>query len=210
MNKIVIYGAGGFGREIQWLIERINKVNSTWEILGYLDDGVEVGTEIDGYSVLGGLEKIRDYDSTLSIVCAVGSAKIRKKIIENISKIGQYQFPNLIAPDVKYSERIQMGEGNIICSGNIMTVDIELGSFNIINLACTVGHDVKINSFVTVYPGVNISGGVGIANCVELGTGSKIIQGKSICGNAIVGAGAVVVRDIEEEGTYVGVPARRL
>lgn len=210
MNKIVIYGAGGFGREVQWLIESINKVEKTWDILGYLDDGVEAGTQIDGYPVLGGLEKLKEYDESLAIVCAVGSAKTRKAIIEKIKRIGKYQFPNLIEPDVKMSERIEIGEGNIICAGNILTVDLTLGDFNILNLSCTVGHDVKMQSFVTVYPGVNISGCVELEEGVELGTGSKIIQGKKICGDVIIGAGAAVVRDIVEEGTYVGVPARRI
>ena len=210
MKKIVIYGAGGFGREVQWLIESINEVSATWEILGYLDDGVEVGTLIDGYPVLGGLEKLQEYDSSLAIVCAVGSAKVRKQIIERIKRIGDFQFPSLIAPDVRMSNSVMMGIGNVICAGNIMTVDIELGDFNILNLSCTVGHDVKMESFVTVYPGVNISGCVRLAECVELGTGSKIIQGKNICKNVIVGAGAVIVKALEVEGTYVGVPARRL
>ena len=210
MNKIVIYGAGGFGREVQWLIESINEVQKEWDILGYLDDGVAVGTLIDGYPVLGGLEKLEEYEESLSIVCAVGSAKVRRQIIEKIKRIGDFQFPNLISPDVRMSKRILVGEGNIICSGNILTVDIVLGDFNIINLACTIGHDVEIESFVTVYPGVNISGCVKLAKGVELGTGSKIIQGKKIVKNVIVGAGAVIVKDIDEEGTYVGVPAQRL
>lgn len=62
---------------------------------------------------------------------------------------------------------------------------------------------------VTLYPSVNISGNCTIGECVELGTGMQIIQGKSIVGDSIVGAGAVVVRNIVEAGTYVGVPARR-
>ena len=93
---------------------------------------------------------------------------------------------------------------NIFCLFNFFS------NFNILNLSCTVGHDVKMGSFVTVYPGVNISGCVRLAECVELGTGSKIIQGKNICKNVIVGAGAVIVKELEVEGTYVGVPARRL
>ena len=50
-----------------------------------------------------------------------------------------------------------MGKGNIVCAGNILTVDITLGDFNIINLDCTVGHDAVLHSYVTVYPSVNIS-----------------------------------------------------
>ena len=138
MNKIVIYGAGGFGREVQWLIESINKVEKTWDIIGYVDDGVEPGTLVDGYPVLGGLEKIREYDETLAIVCAIASVKIRKRIIDKIKEMGKYQFPNLIEPEVKMSQRIKMGQGNIICAGNILSVNVTLGDFIILDWSCTV------------------------------------------------------------------------
>lgn len=79
MGKILIFGAGGFGREVQWLIERINQKIPSWEIEGYLDDGVEVQTEINGYRVLGGIEKLKEYDFDTAIAVAVGSD--RKSVV---------------------------------------------------------------------------------------------------------------------------------
>lgn len=210
MEKIVIIGAGGFGREIQWLIERINKVEESWEILGYIDDGVEVGTEVDGYQVLGNSDYLFHIKEPLSAVCAIGNVFTRKKVVDKVSKNCKLRFPSLIDPSVMKSERIEWGQGNIVCASNILTADIQIGDFNIINLACTVGHDVKMASYVTVYPGVNISGCVTIGEFCEIGTGSQIIQGKRIGSEVIVGAGSVVVRDALERGTYVGVPAKRI
>ena len=86
MKKIVVLGAGGFGREVQWLIERINKNEASWEISGYIDDGMPKGTVINGYEVLGGTDILEQYDEPIYVACAVGSAKIRKKIIEKLSK----------------------------------------------------------------------------------------------------------------------------
>ena len=63
---------------------------------------------------------------------------------------------------------------------------------------------------MTIYPSVNVSGNVLIGQCTELGTGTQIIQGKTITANSIVGAGAVVVKNIEEPGTYVGSPAKKI
>lgn len=208
MKKIVIYGAGGFGREVQWLIERINQRKEEWMIEGYLDDGVEPGTQINGYTVLGGIEKLREYDSSLSVVCAVGASAVREKIINKIEEIGTFDFPNLIDPDVKMSDTIELGKGNIICAGNILTVNITIKDFVILNLTGTVGHDVILESYVTVYPGVNISGCVIVQKGVELGTGAKIIQGKNIGKHTIVGAGSVVIRDLPPDCTVVGVPAK--
>ena len=210
MNQIVIFGAGGFGREIQWLIERINEVSPQWEIKGYIDDGVSSGTVIDGYSVLGGSEYLLTYESELAVACAVGNARTRKKIIDNISRNKKLTFPNLIDPSVHMSKRIEFGRGNLICAANILTVDIQIGDFNIINLDCTVGHDVEMASYITIYPSVNISGCVSIGELCEIGTGTQIIQEKEITDEVIIGAGSVIMKDVKESGTYVGVPARKI
>ena len=63
MKDIVIIGAGGFGREIKCLIDDINESSPTklFNILGFIDDGVKVGTQIHEYKVLGNVE----YLSTL-------------------------------------------------------------------------------------------------------------------------------------------------
>lgn len=208
MKQIVIIGAGGFGREVQWLIERINEKEKKWNIMGYIDDGIEAGTEINGYSVLGGVDTLLEMQDNICVVCAIGSSIARKKVIERLSDKKNIEFPNLIDPSVKMSKYVQIGEGNIICAGTILTVNITIEDFVILNLDCTVGHDVVLNSFVTVYPSVNISGCVTIGKYTEVGTGTQIIQGKRISENTIIGAGSVVVRDIEKLGTYVGVPAK--
>lgn len=208
MKKILIFGAGGFGREVQWLIERINQKTPSWEIMGYLDDGVEPQTEINGYKVLGGVDKLKEYDSSMAVAVAVGSAKTREKIVTEIKKIGEFQFPNLIDPDVQMSKFVSMGQGNIICAGNILTVNIDIEDFVILNLSCTVGHDVVLESFVTSYPTVNISGNVHVGRRTELGTGSKIIQGITVGEDAVIGAGAVVVRHIPGKCVAMGIPAK--
>ena len=89
-------------------------------------------------------------------------------------------------------------------------MDITIGSHVIINLDCTIGHDAVLQDCVTLYPSVNVSGNCTIGECVELGTGMQIIQGRSVVKDTIVGAGAVVVKDLEEKGTYVGVPAGKI
>mgnify|MGYP000320319451 CR=1 FL=1 len=62
IKPIVIVGAGGMGRDTQWLIERINEEEPTYEILGYIDDGIQQGSIIDGYPILGGMKYLEEYD----------------------------------------------------------------------------------------------------------------------------------------------------
>lgn len=209
MKDLYIIGAGGFGREVAWLVERINKVSPAWNLKGFIDDDESIwDSKEDGYPVLGGCEHLKNMGDVYAI-CAVGSAKVRKQIIDKLTD-SQVEYATLIDPSVIASERLDIGKGSIICAGSILTVDVKIGKHVIINLDCTVGHDVIIEDYVTVYPSVNISGNVKIGEQSELGTGTQIIQGKKLIEGTILGAGAVVTKDTEESGIYVGVPARKV
>lgn len=209
MKDLYIIGAGGFGREVAWLVERINEVNPTWKLKGFIDDNESLWESVEGeYPVVGGCEYLNSL-SNVYAVCAVGSVKIRKIIIDKL-KNSDVKFATLIDPSVLLSKRVDIGEGSIICAGTIITVDIKIGNHVIINLDCTIGHDDVIEDYVTIYPSVNVSGNVLIGECSELGTGMQIIQGKKVAPNTIIGAGAVVVKDCAESGTYVGSPAKRI
>lgn len=211
MKDLYIIGAGGFGREAAWLVRRINEVKPTWNLVGFVDDSVEKqGKEEDGYPVVGNIQMLQTLKQDSYVVCAVGSVKVRKCIIEKIRTFENIHFATLIDPGVILSDRVKIGEGTIICAGTIVTVDVEIGEHVIINLDCTIGHDTRIHDFVTVYPSVNLSGMTEIGRQTELGTGAQVIQGIGIAENTILGAGAVVVKNIGESGTYVGVPAEKI
>lgn len=209
VKDIIIVGAGGLGREVTWLIERINqKQSEKWKILGFVDDGIEKDTVVQGYSVLGDVNYLLSVSTPTDVVCAIGNAGIRHRIIEKISKNGSLNFPNLMDPDVIYPDSVHIGQGNIICAGTILSVNVKIEDFCLIDWNCTVGHEAEINSFVTLYPSVNVSGSTIIKDVTEIGTGSHIIQGKVIGGHSIIGAGSVVIRDIPDYCTAVGNPAR--
>lgn len=207
MKDLVIIGAGGFAREVAWLVEEINEVNKEWNLLGFLDENKDNHElRLNSYPVIGGLEFLEKNE--VFYVCAIGNSKVRKQIIQKIEKSNATPAI-LVHPSVMISKKYTtIGEGTIICAASIITVNVNLGKHNIVNLDCTIGHDVVTEDFVTVYPSVNISGNCNIGECTELGTGTQIIQGKNIDENVIVGAGSVVVKDIEANKTVVGVPAK--
>lgn len=211
LKDLYILGAGGFGREVAWLVERINEVETVWNLKGFLDDNEAVqGTLQGGYPVVGGCSYLADVLRETWVICAVGCTKARKKLVEKVNQYEKVRFATLVDTGVVCSKRVSVGEGSIICAGTVLTVDISIGNHVIINLDCTVGHDVRIEDYVTLYPSVNVSGGAVIGECVELGTGMQVLQGKRICEGSVVGAGAVVVKDVEEKGTYVGVPVKKM
>lgn len=209
MKNLIIFGASGFGREVAWLVERINKVSPTWNLLGFMDDNESIqDSEINGYRVLGKSDDINKY-SDAYFVCAVGASRTREKIINKMREVNpNVKFGTVIDPSVEMSDLVTIGEGTIICAHTIITVNISIGNHVIINLDCTIGHDAILNDFVTLYPSVNVSGMTNIGYCSELGTGMQIIQGKIVGEYSIVGAGAVVVKDIPAKCTAVGSPAK--
>lgn len=209
MKDLLIVGASGFGREVAWLVKRINDQTPTWNLLGFIDDNESIkGSKVDGYSVLGTCDDIHKYKDAY-VVCAIGASQTREKVIEKIKSLNSgIKFATVIDPSVIKSDLVEIGEGSIICAGTIITVDVKIGSHVIINLDCTIGHDAVLKDFVTLYPSVNVSGNTYFGKCVELGTGMQIIQGKSIGEYTIVGAGAVVVKDLPTKCTAVGAPAK--
>lgn len=208
-KKIIIVGAGGFGREVAWLVERINKVYPEWEMEGFVDDNPSLwGTELNGYNVLGPSGVLKDYKEYYA-VCAIGTSKIREKTVSRIRKINpDLKFATLVDPTVQKSDTVSIGEGSVICAGTVITVNIDIGEHVIINLDCTVGHDAVLCDYVTMYPSVNVSGGVKIGAGTEIGTGTQIIQGRSVGQNTVIGAGAVVIDDLPSDCVAVGAPSK--
>ena len=208
MKKLAILGAGGFGREVKTIIDSINKENPVYEFVGFYDDGKEKGSVINGFPVLGGVNEINDEPEDLAIVLAIADPKTKKKIISLITNT-KITFPTIISPKAEISsDFVSIGRGNIICSGTIITCNIEIKDFVILNLMCTVGHDTVINSYSSFMPSVNISGEVVIGEGVYVGTGAKIINLLEIGEYTIVGAGAVVAKTLPAKCTAVGIPAK--
>ena len=61
-----------------------------------------------------------------------------------------------------------------------------------------------------ISPGAKLSGTVSVGESTWIGTGANVINGISVCANVIIGTGAVITKVIDSEGTYVGVPARKI
>jgi sugar O-acyltransferase (sialic acid O-acetyltransferase NeuD family) len=208
LEKIAIFGAGGLGREVKMLIDQINAAAPIWDFTGFYDDGKSKGTDVNGYTVLGGADELANADP-VNIVFALGSPSVKRDLVARVSVNKSLIYPVLIHPNVFIGKNhVNIGEGTIITGGNIITVNIDIGKHVILNLSCTVGHDSRIGNFCSFMPGCNISGEVDIAECVYMGTGAKIINQVSIGEGVVVGAGAVVTRSLPAGCTAVGVPAK--
>lgn len=216
MNKIpvIIYGVGGFGREVAWLIEQCGEAGQNIESVGFVDDNTAYyGEIVNGLPVMSLDEAVRQFPQAF-VTAGIGNPQVRQKLIVKAETAGLKPI-NIIHPRVDKSQWIEFGTGVLICAGNILTTNIVLRDHVQINLDCTIGHDVVLGEYATLAPGVHISGCVHIGQRAYIGTGAVIINGTSdnpivIGDDAVVGAGACVTKSVPPATTVVGVPARPL
>jgi sugar O-acyltransferase (sialic acid O-acetyltransferase NeuD family) len=208
MREILIYGAGGFGMEVAWLIEDINRVMPTWNLIGFIDeDEKKWGQKRYGYPVIGGPSVLERLPSPHAMAVAIGDSNQRRSVVERLRPLN-LEFPALIHPSVIMSRTVTIAEGVVVAAGSVLTVEIEIGPHTHLNLDCTVGHGAVVGEYSTLFPSVNVSGDVELGHATSIGTGAAIIQSIKIGANTVVGAGAVVVRDLPDNVVAVGNPAR--
>lgn len=209
MKKIVILGAGGFAREVAWLIEEINNKNKEWDLLGFIEEGnTNVGTVLNNYKILGDFEWFKDNKhDNLFYISAVGDPNLRLKFSEAAKKLN-VKPATLIHPNAKMSNYNIIGEGTIICAGAIITTNVKIGKHVVISVNSIISHDSIICDFSTILPSVTVSGNVQIGTRCYIGTTAAIINKINIGCNTIVGAGATVTKDLPDNCTAVGTPAK--
>lgn len=205
-KNIYILGAGGFGREVLSLLTDLGREN---KVQGFLEENCERKGELINGKPVYDLSILNDLDKDkIRLVCAIGTP-LRERIIEKTKEMG-FIFETIIHPSVILSKWVEVGEGCIICAGNILTNQIMILDHVILNLGCIIGHDVNIGSYTTISPGVSVSGHVSIGNSCFLGVGAIISNNLSIGNSAFVGAGSLVSKDIPDNVLAMGMPARPL
>lgn len=196
MKDIVIIGAGGIGREVAWIIEEINEVNPTWNIVGFVDENSEMwGEKLNGYKVLGGIEALDELEVKPYVVVAIANCEVKKNIVARLEE--KYKFATVIYPKVRVSKYIEIGKGTIIYPGVILTVNTRIGNHVIISGNCGVGHDTVIGDYSSVLWGSSFSGYDVIREECFIGVGCKIAQGIDITSGSRVVTGSVVTEDIK-------------
>ena len=211
MEKLVIIGAGGLAREVRFLIDEINNVNPKYNFIGYLISDLNEISKYDSKDeILGDFTWFSKNKDKVNVAVGIGNPANRLLVSRQLIELYEHlKFPVLIHPNVIYDiKSSKIGEGSIICSSTVMTVNITIKNFSFINLGCTIGHESIIGAGCVINPSVNISGGVELGNSVLVGTGSQILQYIKVGSKSIIGAGACLTKSIPSGVVAVRVPAK--
>jgi len=206
----VIFGSSGHAKEVNQLVKicREDKIDFFVGVdkIGEIIDGIEIISEDRFFGMTA--------ESINNIFLGIGSPVLRSNIYNKLKARGfdDSKFPSLVHPSSVFDvvkDKINMGIGSIIARGCILTTEVNIGNFVHVNINSTISHESDISDFVTISPGCCICGNVKIGAFSFLGAGATIIDRISVCNNVVIGAGTVVIRDIDDSGTYWGVPAKK-
>lgn len=211
MKKIVLYGAGGFGKEVASIIEVINNNKPTYELLGFIDDGeaFHKGVIINGYPWLGGKKWLIENKEHVFCTCTIGNPNIKSQIQKELTEKGA-QFETIIALGSNVGPFTEIGKGCVFYGGVSISVNCIIGDGVLLNQYCNIGHDVIIGDYTTIMPSTGISGGCKIGKMVRIGGHAFIVPGRKIGDKSVIAAGSIVFTNVRQGTTVMGNPAKRM
>lgn len=209
MKRLLIIGAGGFGREVlNWTLD-IPSQNREWEVAGFLNS---IPTALDdypcGYTILGDPSTYVPLENDL-FICAIGNPRDRLRVCHGLKARGA-QFISLCHPSAIIGSRCTIGEGCIFCPGSVITADVRIGDFVTVNVNSTIGHDAVIGNGCTLSGHVDITGFASLGEGVFLGSHASVLPRAKIGDYAVVGAGSVVLKRVKAGASVMGVPAKQI
>jgi len=199
MNReIIIIGSSGHGNVIADIILKSND-----KIVGFLDDDLSRTNPYD-VPLLGKISDCFKY-SDKKFIIAIGNNEIRRKIVERYPDLDYY---TAIHPSAVISNNVKIGKGSCVMAGAVINACVKIGNHCIINTTSVVEHDCTVDDYTHISPNACLGGTVNVGKSCHIGAGSTVKNNIYITDNVVVGVGAVVVKDIEIAGIYIGVPAK--
>ncbi len=210
-KRLVIVGAGGFGREVHaWAADcRRSDHGVVWSECAFLDNNSHALDDFPIESpVIGSCDTYTPNDQDL-LVCAIGDPRAKLAVCRSLQQRGA-QFYTLVHPTAVVGERSRLGVGVVLCPHSVVTVDVHLGDFTMLNVAARVGHDATLGPGCTLSGGCDVTGGGRLGEGVFLGANATMLPSARAGDYAKIAAGSVVYRRAPAGATVSGSPAKRL
>lgn len=199
-RKIYLIGAGGHTRSLINILEL-----NGFRIAGIYDDIFNNSEAINGYKLIGKLENIKIDDV---LVLSTGDSIKRRRLFRQYYR--QICKENIVHPSATVEQRVAIGQSNQFFAVVYINSNVVIGNNNILNTGSILEHEVLVGDHNHISVGVVVCGRVTVGNECFIGAGTVVIDKVKICDDVIIGANSVVINDINEPGTYVGNPARKI
>ena len=206
MKRIAIIGSGDLGEQIAY--HAIHE--KQFKVVGYFDDFESKGIQKHGYPILGGLKDIlqnfkdKEFDQ-LFVAIGYKHFELRSTIFENFENL--IPFATIIHSSAYVDKSCEIGQGVIIYPGCILDMKVRIEANVLINSGCVIAHDTHIGKHSFLSPGVTMAGFIKTGQRVSLGINTTVIDNINIADEIRTGGGAVVTKDLEVPGLYLGIPA---
>jgi len=206
-TPLVLVAAGGLAREV---LAALATEPGGFTVRGVLDDAPNLqGTSVGGVPVLGTLEDAAAHPDAHFLVC-LGRGAGRAAVVERLAVLGisDERYATFVHPLASVAPTCRVGAGSIVLAGTVMTTDVRLGRHVVAMPRVVLTHDDTVADFATLCAGVTLGGHVGVGRAAYLGMGSSVREHTTVGAGAVLGMGAVLLADLPDDQTWVGVPAR--
>lgn len=203
MKELLIFGAGGFGREVYSIAQELG-----YQVLGFVDSKINDNLPCPVLGNDSDIDQIIKKHPSAKAFVAIGNSEVREKVSTNLKEKG-VEIVSLIHPTSVISPGVELSAGVVIYPNVTVMTGSRIGEGVLLNSNVALGHDVEVGDFSNINLGASLAGVVKIGKKVLIGMNSSVVEGNSVADNSIIGAGAVVVKNIEEAGVYVGIPATK-
>jgi sugar O-acyltransferase (sialic acid O-acetyltransferase NeuD family) len=204
---IVVYGAGGHGREAMEILRSGGAGDD--RPAGFLDDDpARHGQTLSGLPVLGGADWLRSADpKSTRVLVAAGTPRVARALTDRVRALG-FPLARAISPLAFVSREAEIGDGALVFPFASIHTGARLGVGVTLNVGASASHDAVVGDFSNLNPGARLAGFARVGSDCYIGMGAQILPKVRVGDRAIVGAGAAVVEDLPADVTAVGVPAR--
>lgn len=211
-QRVVILGGTGNGLVFSQIIKDIFKSGGKYELMGFLNDDVEKGALIEDTPVLGKTTDWQSLDQDIQFVFAilsVGKMKERSNYLLSLN-IPKNRMATLIHPTAVVSEKSHIEEGCVIFSHVTIQPKCRIGANSIVRAGANLGHDVTVQDYVDIGPNSTLCGYAKIENYCHVAANSVVRDSITVRAGTTVGAGSVILKDTDEDSTWLGNPSRRV
>jgi len=203
---VVIYGAGGMGREIYDTLLSLNLRAPTFDLIGYADDNAVKGAVVNGVPVLGGPEILNGMSGKVGLILGMSNPAVRKMLHQRYRE--SFALPSIIHPTAIISSFATLGEGVLIQSNCVVAANAKVGNCVMMNAHSGVGHDAQISDYCSIMSYCDIAGASVLGELSFVGTGAKIIPSISIAAGSYICAGSIVFKEVLTQSKLMGNPAK--